>query len=60
MTCGGNGPFFFFILIKKKVLFLKIEAQLIYSVVLIASVPHSDSALYMCVCVYSFADSFPL
>ena len=62
MTCGGNGPFFFFFfsLRKKNLLFLKTEAQLIYSIVLISGVPHSDSALYMCVYVYSFADSFPL
>ena len=38
--------------------FLKIEVQLIYSVVLISGVQHSDSVLH--VCVYSFSDSFPL
>ena len=32
--------------------------ELIYNVVLISGVQHSDSVLH--VCVYSFSDSFPL
>ena len=37
-----------------------IEVQLIYNIMLVSGLQHSDSVIHIYIYIYSFSDSFPL